>query len=163
MVRRAQRCQGTRRGGLMRALLLAGGLALVAAPLHGQRPQTREGFWIGFGFGYGPAHITCTDCGDTEARSSITSFLRLGGTLNPHMLLAGDISGWTKTSNGVTASFGTATASVHYYPRDASGFFVSGGAGLSAYSVGEDQELTGAGVGLAAGWGTTCASAPRSH
>lgn len=137
----------------MRASLAATVLALVAAPLSAQRPQTRQGFWIGFGVGYGPANITCRDCGDTDARSNFTSFLRLGGTLNPQVLLGGDLSGWSRTENGVTASFGTATASVHYYPRAAGGFFVSGGAGFSAYRVAGDLELTGAGVGLAAGVG----------
>jgi len=39
------------------------GLAVTTA--WAQHPQTREGFWIGFGFGYGTAGLTCDACGST--------------------------------------------------------------------------------------------------
>src|SRR6267378_2017007 len=47
------------RGSAMVMALLVLGVSVVSA----QHPQTRQGFWIGFGFGYGS--YTCTGCGST--------------------------------------------------------------------------------------------------
>lgn len=61
---------------LATVLLLLGTTALSA-----QRPQTRKGFWIGFGFGYGSYGISCDGC-PSDSESSYTdglsqSFLHL--------------------------------------------------------------------------------------
>lgn len=73
-------------------------LACVVAVIGGYAPAAfcedahgahrREGFWIGFGAGYGSASVSasCDGCsGDREG--SFTGFLKLGGTLNPQVLL----------------------------------------------------------------------------
>lgn len=44
--------------GIVRSLGMAGMFALCAAgSALAQHPQRREGFWIGFGFGYGSADV----------------------------------------------------------------------------------------------------------
>jgi len=134
----------------MRSILL---LALVATPLAAQRPQTREGFWISFGLGYGSAGISCDQCGTTNRQSSFTSYLRLGGTLNPRVLLGGDIVGWTKSSSGTATTLGTVTASALFYPQPASGFFLKGGVGFAVYDETDGQKVDGAGVGVIVGAG----------
>src|SRR5437660_11030268 len=62
-------------GGLMRyfsrgsAIVLAL-LALGASVASAQHPQTRKGFWIGLGLGYGSYGISnCTGCGRTGSVS----------------------------------------------------------------------------------------------
>jgi hypothetical protein len=100
-------------------------LAAAATPLVGQRPQTREGFWIGFGFGAGSARETCDGCGDTTV-TGFTGFLKIGGTVTPKLLLAGDVH---------------------------SGFFVKGGVGFADYEFRDGANVTGTGPGAILGLG----------
>lgn len=134
-------------------LAVAGLLAMGAGDLSAQRPQTREGFWISFGLGYGSAAIACEGCPELETLSSFTSYVRLGGTLNDHVLLGGDIVAWTKTRNGATATLGGMTATLLFYPAAARGFFVRGGAGFALYAESNGGSVTGTGAGVLAGLG----------
>jgi hypothetical protein len=121
-----------------------------------QHPQVRRGFWIGFGFQYGSAGVSCDQCVDFERESGFGSFLKLGGTLNEQVLLGADITGWTKEEEGVTSTLGNVTAAVYFYPAARSGFFVKGGFGFSAYYESDDVsdlDAEGTGVGLTVGLG----------
>jgi len=80
------------------------GLAVTTA--WAQHPQTREGFWIGFGFGYGTAGLTCDACGSTTREGSASGYVKLGGTLNKSVLLGGEVDAWTKGESGVTVTLG---------------------------------------------------------
>jgi hypothetical protein len=94
--------------------------------------QEREGFWIGFGFGYGSARVSCDDCGASAREGGIAGFVKLGGTLNRKVLLGAEINFWTKAEDQIDSlNFGNASFTVTYYPWVSSGFFVKGGAGLS--------------------------------
>ena len=127
-------------------------LTAAAPPLAGQRPQTREGFWIGFGFGAGSARETCDGCGDTTVTGA-TGFVKLGGTLNDKVLLGGELMVWTKDYNPGTETLGSATFIVQYYPAVRSGFFVKGGVGFSDYDFRNGASVTGAGPGITLGVG----------
>jgi len=130
------------------AILLVLGTSVASA----QKPQTRKGFWIGLGFGYGT--YSCTDCGSFG--SSYTGYIRLGGTVNPHLLLGGETVAWSKSSEGgATLTAGNLTFNAYYYPKPASGLFLSGGVGLSNVEVsdsGFNGSLTGPGFTLGAGY-----------
>ena len=137
---------------------LAAALALLilsAAPLQAQRPQVREGFWIGFGFGYGSLGASCDGCADIDREGGATFHLRMGGTLAPNLLLGGELNGWA-TDN---SSFGTeivaanASAAVYFYPMATGGLFLKGGLGFATYSEQNGGELTSDGVGLLLGGG----------
>ncbi len=119
---------------------------LAATTARAQRPQARQGFWIGFGLGYGEAYVTCAACG-TASEGGPAGFLRLGGTLSPKVLLGGAVNAWSKSSQGATEILGNVTGSISYYPAAASGFFVTGGIGLSHYN------LSGYGATSSTGWG----------
>ena len=85
-----------------RFLAALGVLLIVTMPaLSAQHPQTRQGFWIGFGLGGGSAKVSCTGC-TTGRETGFTGFLKMGGTLSPKVLLGGESSGWAKKSSGVT-------------------------------------------------------------
>lgn len=112
-------------------------LALLAASTGlAQRPQTRQGFWIGFGFGYGSADFTCDGCPNFDRESSVAGFLKLGGTLRPNLLLGGELDGWSKSESGdVTETIGNASVALYWYPMVQGGFFLKGGLGASSYQL----------------------------
>jgi hypothetical protein len=130
---------------------------LAVVPSRGQaqdHPQTREGFFIGFGIGAGS--FGCEPCGDR--RSGVAGHLELGGTLRPNLLLGVETSGWTKEEGGARLTHTSLSAIVQFYPAAASGFFLKAGLGVSAletsassdvYSVTTSEE----GLGLTAGLG----------
>ena len=128
------------RGSAVVLALLVLGVSVVSA----QHPQTRKGFWIGFGFGYGS--YSCTGCGST---GSVSGYLKMGGTVSPHLLLGGETNGWTKSESGTTLTAGNASFAAYYYPQPASGFFLRGGVGfatISGSSGGSSASQTGLGA-----------------
>ena len=139
------------------ALRCVGSLAVVAlcgaGAASAQRPQTREGFWIAFGFGYGSAKPSCDLCGSLDSRGGATGFLKLGGTLTKQVLLGGEINAWTKSENGVTDQLGNVSAALYYYPAVASGFFLKGGVGFSSFRETDGFTDDGTGFGLLGGVG----------
>ena len=96
-------------------------------------PQERHGFWIGFGAGYGSASVSadCEDCSGDERQDGVSAFLKLGGTLNQHVLLGVESNGWTKEEEGTRVTLGAFTGTVTFYPQAEGGFFLKAGAGAS--------------------------------
>ncbi|HXL10977.1 MAG TPA: autotransporter outer membrane beta-barrel domain-containing protein [Gemmatimonadales bacterium] len=133
-------------------LAAAGLLGVTASVARAQYPQRREGFWIGFGLGYGSANITCGTCGSGPRTGGVTAFLKLGGTPSRNVLIGGAINGWSHSSGDTTETMGNVTASLYYYPA-ASGFFLTGGLGFSDYSVNTTPSIRGTGWGFTAGAG----------
>jgi hypothetical protein len=122
--------------------------------------QERRGFWIGFGAGYGSAYATCDDnCGGNEREGSGSGYVKLGGTLNERVLLGAEMNLWTKEKEGVTLNLYNASATVTFYPKATSGFFLKGGAGLALVDAEVRDESTtitldlGHGFGVLAGIG----------
>ncbi len=113
-----------------------------------QHPQTREGFWIGFGFGYGSLGFSCSGCSGTEGAPS--GYLKLGGTLSPNLLIGGETDGWTKSVSGTTLTAGNASLALYYYPQATGGFFLRGGVGVAELSGGGSSET---GFGFVTGVG----------
>jgi hypothetical protein len=115
-------------------------------------PQQREGFWIGFGGGYGSASVSFRDFPAEDRQGSYTGFLKLGGTLNPQLLLGVESNAWVKSEDDVTLVLGSLAGTVTYYPKATSGFFLKGGIGLSYMS--SEIFLDAATVSVSkAGWG----------
>ena len=104
---------------------------MFAAPLWADHPQERQGFWIGFGGGYGSADVSCDACDNGGREGSFTGFLKLGGTLNKRVLLGVEGNAWVKEQDGLTLSLGSFTGTVTFYPQASSGFFLKGGVGVS--------------------------------
>lgn len=115
------------------------------ADVGGGRPQTREGFWIGFGLGAGS--LGCEDCGDRE--TALSGNLKLGGTINPRFLLGVETNGWYKSESGVTLTYGNLSAVGYFYPSETSGFYLKGGLGLASLEL----DLDGFGSGSETGSG----------
>jgi len=122
--------------------------------------QEREGFWIGFGFGYGSARVSCDDCGASAREGGLAGFVKVGDTLNRKVLLGTELNFWTRSQGQLdTLEFGNFSLTITYYPWVSSGFFVKGGGGLSLVNtdVLEGSEIRtldlGSGVGAIAGIG----------
>jgi hypothetical protein len=102
--------------------------------------QDREGFWGGLGGGYGAARISSDETGDGDTESSGVMYVRLGGTLNEHLLLGGEFNMWRKTAplginvQGALKMYGL-NAILMYYPSARAGFFLKGGGGVSLLSA----------------------------
>jgi hypothetical protein len=113
-------------------------------------PQTREGFWINFGFGIGS--LGCDDCDDRV--NGTTAHLRMGGTLSQRLLLGGEVNAWAKEEAGVTLSVAHVVPVLIFYPDANGGFYLKGGLGLTAVELdvgaisGEEN-----GIGLILGLG----------
>ena len=141
---------------LVRSVAVVALLFGCAATLQAQHPQVRDGFWIGFGIGYGSVTASCDGC-SFDSRGSYTGHLRLGGVLSPHLLLGGDIDAWTKSENGTTLTLGNVTAALYYYPVPTSGLFLKGGIGGSAFNGEASSTVTttadGGGYGFTLGAG----------
>ncbi len=127
-----------------------------AGTVSAQHPQTREGFWIGFGFGGGSAHLSCgSGCAfyDNFKGGGPTGYVKLGGTLSQSVLLGGEVNAWVKDVSGSTETVGNVSAALYLYPQPKSGFFLKGGVGYSTYEISDGGTATGNGFGLLAGLG----------
>jgi hypothetical protein len=130
-------------------------LTWVPALVEAQgRPQTREGFFVGFGLGAGS--LGCEDCGERETGGA--GYIKLGGTLSPQILLGAESNAWTKDIDGVRLTHAIVAAIVQFYPSATAGFFLNGGVGLarieaSASSGGFSGSVSEDALGLLAGLG----------
>lgn len=130
-------------------------LALGASVASAQHPQTRKGFWIGFGVGYGSYGISCSGCSGLGRESSFTGHIRLGGTVSPKLLLGAESIAWTKSEGGNTITAGNVSLAADYYPQSAGGLFLSAGVGFSRAEVsggGSSAGNTGPGFTLGGGY-----------
>jgi hypothetical protein len=116
-------------------------------------PPVRKGFFIGGGFGYGSAGIDCNGC-STDRESGPVAYIRLGGTINPHLRIGVESNGWAKTEFGVDEQIGFLTADLYFYPSVSNNFWIKGGVGFAEGKESDDvDEAKADGVGIAAGIG----------
>ena len=130
-------------------------LLLDVSVVQAQKAQTRKGFWIGFGFGYGSFGVSCDGC-NSNREGSMSGYLKMGGTISPHVLLGGETNGWTKSESGATITAGNASFAAYYYPDTAGGVFLRGGFGISNFhgddGFGTTINETGGGATIGAGY-----------
>ncbi len=132
------------------AIVLA---SLVLAPqARAQHHVRREGFWIGFGMGYGTASASCDNCVSGPRTGGITAFVKLGGTPSRNLLIGGAVAGWAHASGGTNETMTHITGSLYYYPVSWSGLFVTTGLGFATYHI-TAGAVSGTGWGAVAGLG----------
>jgi len=139
--------------GLVLALLMS-----LSIPATAQgTAQTRQGFWITFGFGAGS--LGCDDCndeGEEDDRLSGVNFqLRAGGTLSQRLLIGGEINGFTRSENDATLTVTNIGPVLQFYPSAQGGLFLKGGLGLATAEVdfgGLSVEDEGFGVTIGIGY-----------
>lgn len=99
---------------------------MIPADGSAQHAQTRQGFWLSAGLGWGS--LGCEDCNSRQG--GMSGNLALGGTLNRKVLLGVSSNGWTKEEGGARLTASSITAAIRFYPSDSGGFFLLGGLGL---------------------------------
>lgn len=129
-------------------------LALVPSDAAAQNPQTRDGFFIGFGFGAGS--FGCEGCEQRETGAA--GHLTLGGAVSPTLLIGAESSAWTKEEGGARITHANLSAVAQFYPSATNGFFLKGGIGFSrleasASGGGFSFSAADQGLGLTAGLG----------
>ena len=119
----------------MRFALVALAVALAPAAASAQgHPQTREGFWIGFGLGYGSLGFECSGCSN-DREGAFSGYLKMGGVLSSKLLIGGETNGWTKDVGGSTVTAANASVVLYFYPSASGGFFLRGGLGWATLDV----------------------------
>lgn len=113
-------------------------VVLAAAPAAAQRENIRDGFWIGFGLGYGSLGFSCDGCEDFDREAGLTGHFRLGGTVRPHLLVGAEINAWAKEEAGATLSVSNVSGTVSWYPQETGAFFLKGGIGYSVIAIDTD-------------------------
>ena len=141
--------------GNLRAIGFSAFLAiLLAGSASAQQAQTRQGFWIGGGMGYGSLGLGCEGCVDVGRTGGISGYAKLGGTLRSNVLLGLEVNGWTKSEAGATVTLGNASAAAYWYPMATNGLFIKGGAGYSALNADDGStSATDSGFGILGGVG----------
>lgn len=138
---------------LTRVCVVLVALLCAARALRAQYPQRRDGFWFGFGLGYGSANVSCDNCSAGPRTDGVTGFLKVGGSPSRHLLIGAAVNGWSHYSGGATESMANLTASLYVYPAARSGLFFTGGLGLSSYRVNTVPSWDGTGWGFTLGAG----------
>jgi len=137
---------------LSRSMALVLGLALGGVGrAQAQGAQAHQGFWAGFGFGYGSAVVSCDGCGASDRQGGATMFLAMGGTVNQKLLLGGELNGWGKWGSAVDDGgliLGNTSFVAYFYPGATSGLFVKGGVGMASYISIDSSGTTTTGSGL---------------
>ena len=132
--------------GTLRTTGLCALLALaLATTASAQEGQTRQGFWIGGGLGYGS--LGCDGC---DRLGGVSGYMKLGGTFRQNVLMGVEINGWTRSEFGQTMTMGNLSGAAYWYPMSDGGLFVKGGLG---YSVVDDGFASETGFGLLGGLG----------
>lgn len=108
-------------------------MTLLPTNLAAQRPQTREGFWISFGVGWGNLSWECDGC-PSQDHGGPTGFLRLGGAPSQKVLLGAEFNGWSLDIGPANITAGYSAFTVYWYPSATGGLFIKGGLGGGVYS-----------------------------
>ena len=135
---------------VLAALVVAMAPAASVASAQGH-PQTRDGFWIGFGFGYGSLGFSCNGC-STSREGAFSGYLKMGGTLSPKLLLGGETNGWTKDDQGTKVTAANASVVLYFYPSPTGGFFLRGGLGWATLDIQNVGSETGPGAVFGLGY-----------
>lgn len=137
--------------------------ALMAGTAHAQEtaaqetaaqephPQTRRGFWIGFGLGVGS--LGCEGCDDRLSGGA--AYFRLGGSASQHVLLGVELNAWAKDENGNRLTMSHINTVAYLYPWAAGGFHLKAGVGMAALDLeaaGFSSRASGGGILLGLGY-----------
>ncbi len=137
---------------LLRVLLIAAAVPVCVAPAlaaQGRRAgivdvsgRQRHGFWGSFGLGAGSEAVDLTGdaYGYSDNLTKPTVQIRLGGTLNRHLRLGGELSSWinsiTDPVNGdAVETVGGLFGIAQFYPAARAGFYLKGGLGLGRSAI----------------------------
>lgn len=119
----------------------------------GAMNESRKGFFVSGGLGYGSAGLDCDGC-TSDRENGLSGYFRIGGTIDPHVRLGFESNGWVKSTNGVDTQIAFWTGDIYIYPSVSNNFWLKGGVGLATAKASDDtQDLKSNGVAVSAGVG----------
>jgi hypothetical protein len=128
--------------------------ALLATSAFAQQAQTRQGFWVGGGMGYGSLGLSCDGCGSVDRTGGLSGYAKLGGTLRQNILLGIEMNAWTKSEGAGRVTMGNMSGAAYWYPMPTQGLFLKAGAGYSVLGVDDGVSTADdSGFGLLGGLG----------
>ena len=140
--------------GTLRATGLSALLTALLATTAFAQGQTRQGFWIGGGMGYGSMGLGCSTCAGVGREGSVTGYVKLGGTLRQNILLGVESNVWTKSQGTGRVTMGNFSGAAYWYPMPTQGLFIKGGAGYSRLAVDDGvSTASDGGFGILGGLG----------
>lgn len=151
----------------LRSLALAAGLlAVPLAVASAQYPRRglrvvdqsgRRGFWASINVGAGSEQVDLRNgLGYSDGLTRPVIGARLGGTINQHLRLGGEVSSWINDQSGATETLTTFQLVAQVYPSSRLGLFLKGGVGIGRSEVTPDGGFSSGDTGFAgslgAGW-----------
>jgi hypothetical protein len=145
-----------------RSLLLVT-LFLITSPATIARAQSaatndgaipfRHGFFVSAGAGIGSGVIDCSTC-SRDRKAGPVAYVRVGGTINPHLRLGIESDGWKTTTFEIDDKVAFVTADLYLYPSVTNNFWIKGGFGLAAAKESvPGHEVKASGAAFAGGIG----------
>jgi hypothetical protein len=108
--------------------------ALGVLPLAAQQAPRRSGQGLGVGIGMGVGRVTCAIC-QSNRNSSLSGYLKAGGTLNRRMLVGLEVNGWMRAAGGADELILGLAGSAYWYPNPRKRLFYKGGIGVMHYKT----------------------------
>ena len=115
---------------------VTGAVAQAPEGLVEVREGGRRGFWLGLGVGAGGESYGFqpgTNYSDVLYRPTIS--VRLGGTVNQHLRLGGEVLSWINQNGPAVESLSSALFVAQLYPIASTGFYLKGGVGIGRNAV----------------------------
>ncbi len=136
--------------------LVAAAVLSVTASAQ-SNPHVRQGFTIGFGLGLGSGELTVSSgpvSVSSDRRSDVSGYVRIGGSINENLVLAGETSGWRHEENGATGTLSYLSFVALLYPSSVADFYLKAGVGVAKADIADSgQSYSATGYGLVAGLG----------
>lgn len=112
-------------------------LLIAAGSLAAQRASpgaNRSGQWLGFGLGTGMGRVSCAIC-EPNRHTSISGYVKAGGTLSRRFLLGLEADGWMRTSASVDEFLIGLAAQLYHYPNPRKRLFYKAGFGVMLFQI----------------------------
>ncbi len=105
------------------------------------RPNTREGFFVGFGAGVGNEHFNpkTTAAGVSGSQYGPSLYFKIGGSASQSVILGAELYGWGDPESFSGRGVGSVTFFGQFYPRSAGAFFIKGGLGVATIENGSSS------------------------
>jgi len=97
------------------------------------RPNTREGFFVGFGAGVGNQHFSpkTATAGVANSQYGPTLYFKIGGAASQSVILGAELFGWADPESTNGRSVGSIVFFGQVYPMAAGAFFIKAGLGMA--------------------------------
>ena len=104
------------------------------------RPNTREGFFVGFGAGVGNEDFkNKTDGRSTPGQYGPSLYFKIGGSASQSVILGAELFGWGDPESVTGRGIGSVTFFGQFYPWSAGAFFIKGGLGVATTENGHSS------------------------